>query len=215
MFVSAGGICEAIRGRESKQTLGNKPLRPIFSSRAAWPLPVPQHEISGHGQFHAGIFSARGMAAYADQFPDRKFNNYCGEMAGKILPLADYNGYDRIIAGMKDGPGVAWYFPNPMQGFPVDAQREAGKFLRYCIQHNLPYKLSQRSRLNRRWRWSDSPEKWRGISILPAMIAPPFLGSPPPTRSTSRPTTAGSAWTRTALSASADGDDSGGLVLLG
>ena len=132
IFVSAVEFMDRAEAAKGK-LMGNNLLANLFN-RAAWPLPVPQQEVQDIGRSIQNFFLPAALMAYRSQFPNRKFNIYCGEMAGKILPLTDYNGYDRIIAGMKDGPGVVWYFPNPMQGFSVNAQREAGKLLR---QHNL------------------------------------------------------------------------------
>lgn len=132
----------AIRAEAEKAALMKNPLLRNLFNHVAWPSPFPQHEVQDMGKSMDEFFLPAAMAAYADAFPGRKFNIYCGEMAGKILPLSDYNGYDRMIAMMKNGPGVAWYFPNPMQGFSVDAQREAGKMiLQNCVQNDLPYKL--------------------------------------------------------------------------
>jgi hypothetical protein len=116
-----------------EESLASKLLANLFK-RAAWPLPIPQHEVHDMGKSMDEFFLPAAKAAYLNQFPDRKFNIYCGDMPRKVLPLPDYNGHDKFIAKMKDSPGVAWYFPNPMQGFSILAQREAGKML---LQHGL------------------------------------------------------------------------------
>lgn len=126
VFVSAEEFTKLAEVAKEK-LLGNELLTNLFN-RAAWPLPVPQYDAQDIGRSMDEFFLPAAKAAYNNQFPDRKFNIYCGEMAGKILPLPDYNGHD-FIAAMKNGPGVVWYFPNPMQGFSVNAQREAGKLL--------------------------------------------------------------------------------------
>ncbi|OGI26333.1 MAG: hypothetical protein A3J76_00010 [Candidatus Moranbacteria bacterium RBG_13_45_13] len=137
VFVSAEEFVK--RAEAAKVALLKNPLLANLFNRAAWLLPLPQYDVQDMGRSMQEFFLLAAAAAYANQFPKRKFNNYCGEMTGKILPLADYNGYDQFIAIMKSGPGVAWYFPNPMQGFSMDAQREAGKFLRsYNLTLNGP-----------------------------------------------------------------------------
>lgn len=126
-FVSVEEFAKLAEAAKEK-LLGNNLVSNLFN-RAHWPLLVPQHEVRDMGRSMQDFFLPAAMAAYSNQFPDRKFNIYCGEMVGKILPLPDYNGHDKFIAKMKAGPGVAWYFPNPMQGFSVDAQMEAGRLL--------------------------------------------------------------------------------------
>lgn len=123
----------ALAEAAKEKLMGNKLLANLFK-RAAWPLPIPQYEVKDMGKSMQEFFLPAAKAAYENQFPGRKFNIYCGDMTEKILPLPNYNGHDKFVAKMKDGPGVAWYFPNPMQGFSVLAQREAGKML---LQHGL------------------------------------------------------------------------------
>ncbi len=62
--------------------------------------------------------------SYANAFPDRKFINYRkGELA-KQVSIAEGSRHNELVEKMKQGSFVALYFPNPLQGFSVEAQRE-------------------------------------------------------------------------------------------
>ena len=61
--------------------------------------------------------------SYAKTFGDRKFHNYCkGGLEGNVSVI-DGSRHDQLIERMKQGPVIGLYFPNPLQGFSVQAQR--------------------------------------------------------------------------------------------
>jgi len=62
--------------------------------------------------------------SYVRTFSNRKFNNYRkGELVGQVSTV---NGsrYDKLIERMRRGPIIGIYFPNPLQGFSIEASRE-------------------------------------------------------------------------------------------
>lgn len=62
--------------------------------------------------------------SYAKTFADRKFNNYRkGELGGKVS-IADGSRHDQLIKRMKQERVIGIFFPNPLQGYSIDASRE-------------------------------------------------------------------------------------------
>lgn len=62
--------------------------------------------------------------SYKQEFPDRKFNNLRqGTLAGQVN-MVDVSRHKQLIERAKKKPVVGLYFPNPLQGFSVDASRE-------------------------------------------------------------------------------------------
>lgn len=123
------------RAKAAMEQLAQNELIANLTNRAHLPLPFPQHDASGnYGQSLQGFFLPAVKRAYESQFPDRKFYSYRdGELAGKVSVIPDV-GHDKLLAAMAAGPGVAWYFPHPLQGFSIQADIEAMKVL---LSHNL------------------------------------------------------------------------------
>lgn len=87
------------------------------------PLVIPQTVVTDLGQTTEKFVTAAGQS-YQRQFPDRSFTNYReGELAGQVS-VVEGSGYDKLLAAIALEPVVALYFPNPLQGFSVEAQRE-------------------------------------------------------------------------------------------
>lgn len=62
--------------------------------------------------------------SYAKVFPDRKFYNHRkGTLAGEVK-IVGGSRHSQLIAKMKQEPVIGIYFPNPLQGFSVNASRE-------------------------------------------------------------------------------------------
>jgi len=62
--------------------------------------------------------------SYAKTFSDRKFYNYRkGILAGKVN-IVDGSRHGQLIAKMKQGSVMGIHFPNPLQGFCINASRE-------------------------------------------------------------------------------------------
>ncbi len=62
--------------------------------------------------------------SYRKTFSDRIFNNYRkGELVSKVS-VVDGSRHDQLISRMKEGPVIGLHFPNPLQGFSINADRE-------------------------------------------------------------------------------------------
>ena len=62
--------------------------------------------------------------SYAKTFSDRKFYNHRkGVLAGEVS-FVDGSRHEQLIVKMKQGPVMGIHFPNPLQGFSINASRE-------------------------------------------------------------------------------------------
>lgn len=87
------------------------------------PLVIPQTVVTDLGQT-TETFVTAAKRSYERQFPDRSFTNCrAGELA-KQVKVVEGSRYERLVTAIAAGPVVGLYFPNPLQGFSVDAQRE-------------------------------------------------------------------------------------------
>lgn len=117
------------RGEAALQKIKADPLTCNFTNRAHMPLLSPQHVVTDEGTSLQEFYLPVVSQVYKTQFPDREFNNYLdGELAGQVTTIPE-TGHDYFIATSADGPGMFWYFPNPMQGFSVLAQQQSMKLL--------------------------------------------------------------------------------------
>lgn len=62
--------------------------------------------------------------SYVKTFSDRKFYNHRkGILAGEVN-VVDGSRHDQLITKMKQGPVIGVHFPNPLQGYSINASRE-------------------------------------------------------------------------------------------
>ena len=62
--------------------------------------------------------------SYAKAFGDRTFyNRRKGALANEVS-VVDGSQHDQLISRMKEGPVIGLHFPNPLQGFSINASRE-------------------------------------------------------------------------------------------
>lgn len=63
--------------------------------------------------------------SYAKDFSDRKFvNHHYKKSLVKKISIVDGSRHDQLIERMKQTPVIGIYFPNPLQGFSINADRE-------------------------------------------------------------------------------------------
>jgi len=87
------------------------------------PVIMPKLEADDLGTTLEQYLEAVGKS-YTDVFPDRKFNNY---LKGKLVDqvsIVDNSRHDQLIKRMRQGPVPGIHFPNPLQGFSFQADRE-------------------------------------------------------------------------------------------
>ena len=122
-FVEANELED--RAEAAKENLLQNNLVANLFKRAALPLPLPQHQVGDYGASMQEFFIPAVCAAYKNQFPERQSSNYLGgDLVGNFAVVPGV-GHDKLLATMAGSPGVCWYFPHPLQGFSVHAQREA------------------------------------------------------------------------------------------
>ena len=62
--------------------------------------------------------------SYTKTFSDRSFNNYRkGDLSGKVS-IIDGSRHDQLVERMKQELVIGLHFPNPLQGFSINADRE-------------------------------------------------------------------------------------------
>lgn len=127
LFLSAAEFED--RAEAGKERLVQDNMTSDLVKRVHMPLLLPHYAVSEYGTSMQNFFLLAVKNAYKADFPDREFINYRdGELAKQVSVIPN-TGHDRFLAMMAEGPGMAWYFPNPMQGFSVLAQREAMNML--------------------------------------------------------------------------------------
>lgn len=93
------------------------------------PVIVPEMPDEDYGLALKYIYLPAMERAYKKEYPKRAFDNQCqGELAEQVTIVADTR-HDRLVAKAKRGWQVILFFPNPLRGFSVHAQREQLKEL--------------------------------------------------------------------------------------
>ncbi|MBI5731737.1 MAG: hypothetical protein HY982_00045 [Candidatus Magasanikbacteria bacterium] len=89
-----------------------------------FPVCLPQFMVQDYGESLESVFLEAVKHSYEDRFPGRTFKNYrAGTLRGKV-GIVDESRHGQLIEKMKSGPVVGIYFPDPMQGFSIPADRE-------------------------------------------------------------------------------------------
>lgn len=92
-------------------------------------LQLPQMVIADQGTMLDEVLLLGVQRAYAEVFPDRAFYNHLqGQLTGKMKFVAESR-QDRLQAMMAQGPVNCLYFPNSLQGFGIEADREMMQYL--------------------------------------------------------------------------------------
>lgn len=106
----------ALRADRQIANLANGVCLPII-------LPTISRDDFDYGGLLERVFVAAAKKAYEKEFPGRPFDNYRkGDLAGKVTIVDE--SHRLLVERLFQGHLVALYFPNPLQGFSVHAQRE-------------------------------------------------------------------------------------------
>ncbi|MBI5466303.1 MAG: hypothetical protein HY974_03375 [Candidatus Kerfeldbacteria bacterium] len=98
-------------------------LRPLLKG-VYYPLYIPKLTIADYGETIENILLVAAERAYQKEFSGRPFTNYRKSMLkGEVTTISGMR-HERIVERAKQGSQVVIYFPNPLQGFSVLAQRE-------------------------------------------------------------------------------------------
>ncbi|MFA7286725.1 MAG: hypothetical protein WC052_03650 [Patescibacteria group bacterium] len=88
------------------------------------PIVIPQFEVTDYGHALQQVFFPAVGQSYESQFPRRHFHQHLSAKLAGNVSIVNGSRHERLVERMKDGPVVGIYFPNPLQGWSVDAQRE-------------------------------------------------------------------------------------------
>jgi len=70
------------------------------------------------------LYLAGVKESYGKAFDHRSFNNYRQGTLANNVSIVDGARHDQLIERMKEGPVIGLHFPNPLQGFSVNADRK-------------------------------------------------------------------------------------------
>ena len=87
------------------------------------PICIPQTAVVDYG-VSLETFLPGVERSYKIEFPERTFSNYRKGDLVKKMTMVPGTRHDILVERLATGPVVGVYFPNPMQGFSVLAQRE-------------------------------------------------------------------------------------------
>lgn len=88
------------------------------------PFALPQTMVGDYGKVLDEVYLPAVERSYKAQFPRRKFYNHRqGKLEGRVT-IVDGSRHERLVEAMNQGVVVGVYFPNCLQGFSVDADRE-------------------------------------------------------------------------------------------
>ncbi|MFA5954299.1 MAG: hypothetical protein WC817_02060 [Patescibacteria group bacterium] len=88
------------------------------------PIVIPQFDVSDYGRALKETFLPAVGRSYETRFPARKF---CQNIEGDLIEqvsIVEGSRHERLVERMRGGPVVGIYFPNPLQGWSINAQRE-------------------------------------------------------------------------------------------
>ena len=87
------------------------------------PICLPHLVVADYGQVLEEVFIPSVGRAYTLQF-SKPFKNFRqGELQSQVT-IVDGSRHERLLARMAEGPVAGLYFPNPLPGYSVHAQRE-------------------------------------------------------------------------------------------
>lgn len=89
------------------------------------PFVIPQMDVEDYGQILDEVFLTGVNNSYTEQFGgERPFNNYRKGSLAEQTTIVTGSRHERLVEAMKQGTVVGIYFPNCLQGYSVDADRE-------------------------------------------------------------------------------------------
>lgn len=111
----AESVLEALRNDDNTKLITNGVFLPFY---------IPQTQVGDYGQVLDETFLVAVERSYKAEFPKRSFYNYHkGTLTGQTS-IVNGSRHERLVEAMQQGSVVGVYFPNCLQGFSVDADRE-------------------------------------------------------------------------------------------
>ena len=103
--------------------IGDNPQIANLARGVCLPVVLPQLIVDDLGT-ELELYLDRVGKSYAGTFSGRKFHNHRkGELVGKVS-IVQESRQDHLIERMRQGPVIGLHFPNPLQGFSINASRE-------------------------------------------------------------------------------------------
>jgi len=103
--------------------IGDNPQIANIANGVCLPVILPKLVTNDLGAELERYLAGVGIS-YAETFSNRSFNNYRkGDLSGKVS-VVDGSRHDQLISRMKQGPVIELHFPNPLQGFSINASRK-------------------------------------------------------------------------------------------
>lgn len=105
------------------QIRGNEQIRNLLNG-VYLPIIIPQTNVVDLGETTERFLEA-AEKSYKQKSPRRSFTNYPkGQLVGQVTVAEEGSRYEQLLDRMARESFVALYFPNPLQGYSVRAQRE-------------------------------------------------------------------------------------------
>ncbi len=98
-------------------------FRPLLKG-VYYPLYIQKLATLDYGEAIENILLPAVERAYQKEFPGRPFINYRQDTLKGEVTIIPGSRHERIVERAKQGSQVVIYFPNPLQGFSILAQRE-------------------------------------------------------------------------------------------
>ena len=108
-------LLAALRADEQIANLTDSVCLPII-------LPQIEQKDFDYGRTLGQVFVVAAKKAYEKEFPGRPFNYRQDDLAGHVTIIDE--SHRRLVERLFQSHLIALYFPNPLQGFSVHAQRE-------------------------------------------------------------------------------------------
>lgn len=88
------------------------------------PIVIPAMAVTNYGETLESLVNVGLTASYRAEFPKRAFTNHRnGDLVDKVSVVSGSR-HDQLIDRIAEGAVVALYFPNPLQGYSINAGRE-------------------------------------------------------------------------------------------
>ena len=110
-----------------------------------FPICIPQMAVEDYGQMLDEMLLPAAERAYKRAYPDRKFYNHRkGELQGE-LEIWSGSKHEQVLSAVREGPVLGVYFPQALQGYSINADREQ--------MAGLPEKMSLSGGLDTLFAW--------------------------------------------------------------
>lgn len=93
-------------------------------TNGVWLPVIPPKLVTDDLGAELELYLAGVNNSYRKTFSDRKFYNHRKGALANEVSIVDGSRHDQLIEKMKQGPVIGIHFPNPLQGFSINASQE-------------------------------------------------------------------------------------------